>query len=76
VKPLLTLFVQGLVKDAGRASVREWSEDGLSRFEIQVAPDDRGRVIGRGGRTVLALRTVMQAVAARRAERCSLEVAG
>jgi uncharacterized protein len=76
VKELLTLFAQGLVKDAGRVSVRERSEDGWVRFEIEVAPADRGRVIGRGGRTVEALRTVMHAVAARRGERCSLEVLG
>jgi predicted RNA-binding protein YlqC (UPF0109 family) len=76
VKELLTLFVQGLVKETGRVSVRERSEDGEVRFEIEVAPADRGRVIGRGGRTVEALRTVMQAVAARRALSCSLEVVG
>jgi uncharacterized protein len=76
VKELLTLFAQGLVKDAGRVSVRERSEDGGVRFEIEVAASDRGRVIGRGGRTVEALRTVMQAVAARRGEACSLEVLG
>ena len=76
MKELLTLFAQGLVKDAGRVSVRERSEDGGVRFEIEVAPADRGRVIGRGGRTVESLRTVMQAVAARRGEICSLEVRG
>jgi predicted RNA-binding protein YlqC (UPF0109 family) len=76
VKELLTLFAQGLVKDTGRVSVRQRYEDGVVRFDIEVAPADRGRVIGRGGRTIEALRTVMQAVAARRAESCSLEVVG
>ena len=70
MKELLTLFAQGLVKDPRRVSVRERSEDGVVRLELEVAPDDRGRVIGRGGRTVDALRTVMQAVAARRAVSC------
>jgi predicted RNA-binding protein YlqC (UPF0109 family) len=76
VKEVLTLFAQGLVKDAGRVFVRERSEDGVVRFEIEVAPADRGRVIGRGGRTVEALRTVMQAVASRRDSSCTLEVLG
>jgi hypothetical protein len=76
LKDLLTLFAQGLVKDTGRVSVHERAEDGTVRFEIEVAPADRGRVIGRGGRTVEALRTVMQAVAARRGLRSSLEVLG
>jgi uncharacterized protein len=76
VKELVTLFAQGLVRDPGRVSVRERSEGGVVRFEIEVAPPDRGRVIGRGGRTVEALRTVMQAVAACRDESCSVEVRG
>jgi len=33
-------------------------------LEVHVHPDDRGRVIGRGGRTAKALRTVMSALAA------------
>jgi len=76
VKEMLTLFAQGLVKDAARVSVRERSEGNVVRFEIEVAPQDRGRVIGRGGRTVEALRTVLQAVAARRGMSYSLEVVG
>ncbi len=76
MKELLTHFTRGLVKDTGRVSVRESSEDGVVRFEIEVAPADRGRVIGRGGRTIDALRTVMGAVAARRAMDCTLEVRG
>jgi len=74
VKELLTLFAQGLVKDAGRVSVREESLDGVVTLGLEVAPADRGRVIGRNGRTVEALRTVLQAVAARRGLRSSLEI--
>jgi predicted RNA-binding protein YlqC (UPF0109 family) len=48
----------------------------MVRLEIEVAPADRGRIIGRGGRTIEALRTVVGAVAARRAQACSLEVLG
>jgi len=74
LKELLTLFAQGLVKDARRVSVREESMDGVVTLELEVAPADRGRVIGRNGRTVEALRTVLQAVAARRGLRSSLEI--
>jgi predicted RNA-binding protein YlqC (UPF0109 family) len=74
VKELLTLFAQGLVKDARRVSVREDSREGVVNLDLEVAPADRGRVIGRNGRTVEALRTVLRAVAARRGETCSLEI--
>jgi predicted RNA-binding protein YlqC (UPF0109 family) len=74
VKELLTLFAQGLVKDARRVSVREGTLGGVVTLDLEVAPADRGRVIGRNGRTVEALRTVLQAVAARRGESCTLEI--
>jgi predicted RNA-binding protein YlqC (UPF0109 family) len=74
VKELLTLFAQGLVKDARRVSVREDSRGGVVTLDLEVAPADRGRVIGRNGRTVEALRTVLRAVAAQRGETCSLEI--
>jgi len=74
VKELLTLFAQGLVKDARRVCVREESMEGVVTLELEVAPADRGRVIGRNGRTVEALRTVLQAVAARRGLRSSVEI--
>jgi predicted RNA-binding protein YlqC (UPF0109 family) len=43
-------------------------------LELEVSPDDLGRVIGRGGRTAAALRTVVEAVAARQGHRCVLEI--
>jgi uncharacterized protein len=76
VKDLLTLLARGLVKDAHRVHVHERSvAPGEVAFELEVAPDDRGRVIGRGGRTVDAMRTLLLAVAKRRGETCSLEIA-
>lgn len=74
MKALVTLFARGLVRDARRVSVHERSGAGVVTLELEVAPADRGRVIGRGGRTVEALRTVLQAVAARRGESCALEI--
>jgi hypothetical protein len=46
VKELLTLFAQGLVKDARRVCVREESMEGVVTLELEVALTDRGRVIG------------------------------
>ena len=40
-------------------------DDGTLVLELRVADDDAGKVIGRGGRTVAALRTVMKAAAVR-----------
>jgi hypothetical protein len=43
-------------------------------LELSVHPDDRGRVIGRQGRTANALRTLLSAVADRHERSCSLEI--
>jgi predicted RNA-binding protein YlqC (UPF0109 family) len=43
-------------------------------LELRVAPDDRGKVIGRRGRTASALRTVLAAVGRRVGQRCEVEI--
>jgi predicted RNA-binding protein YlqC (UPF0109 family) len=49
-------------------------DDGTIVLEVHVADDDVGKVIGRGGRTVSSLRTVMRAVASRQDERVLVDV--
>jgi hypothetical protein len=74
VPELLSLLVRGLVREPGRVRVRERGEPGASVLELSVAPGDRGRVIGRDGRTAGALRTLLQALAQRRGGSCALEI--
>ena len=74
MKDLLTLLVRGLVRDGRRVSVQETSGADGTQLVVEVSPTDRGRVIGRGGRTVESLRTIMGAVAERRGSRCTVEV--
>ncbi len=76
MKVLLEALAQGLVDDPSRVVVTERVEGDLVRFALQVAPVDRGRVIGRSGRTAQALRTVMAAVARRRGQSADVEILG
>ncbi len=43
-------------------------------FQLKVAPEDVGKVIGRKGRTANAIRTLLSAVAAREGKRAILEI--
>ena len=43
-------------------------------ISLQVHPDDRGRVIGRRGKTINALRTVVKAAAIKSQQRVNIEV--
>jgi len=54
--------------------VEEWTEDGVVHLDLEVAEHDRGRVIGRQGRTADALRTLLEAVGRRRGIECDMEV--
>ena len=61
---LLEYLAQGLVDEPEEVSVEQFEEDdGTIVLELCVAPDDYGKVIGRGGRTAHALRTVVKAAA-------------
>jgi uncharacterized protein len=65
VKELLTFLAEGLVDRPDEVSVEQFEEDdGTVVLELVVAEDDYGKVIGRGGRTAQALRTVVKASAA------------
>lgn len=74
MRSLLETLAQGLVDQPSRVRVHEHAEEGVVRLELEVARADRGRVIGRGGRTIDALRTLLAAVAERSGTRCEVEV--
>jgi predicted RNA-binding protein YlqC (UPF0109 family) len=62
---LLEYLAEGLVEDPDAVAVEQFEEtDGTIVLELCVGPEDYGRVIGRGGRTAHALRTVVKAAAA------------
>ena len=61
---LLEYLAEGLVDDPDAVSVEQFEEgDGTIVLELCVGADDYGKVIGRGGRTAHALRTVVKAAA-------------
>jgi uncharacterized protein len=63
-RELLEYLAEGLVADPDKVSVEPFEDDdGTIVLELSVAPDDYGKVIGRGGRTAHALRTVVKAAA-------------
>ncbi|MGN6258995.1 MAG: KH domain-containing protein [Solirubrobacterales bacterium] len=62
---LLEFLVKALVEDPEAVVVEELEEDGDLVYEISVADDDLGRVIGKGGRIANAIRTIAKAAAVR-----------
>ena len=74
MKELLTYIVQSLVDKSDEVSVTEREAGGETVYEVRVAPGDMGKVIGRQGRVVKEIRTLMKAVAKREGKRISVEI--
>lgn len=73
-KELVEYIVKSLVERPEDVEVRETEEQGTIVLEVSVASDDAGRVIGKSGRVVNAIRTLLQAHANRTDKRVSLEI--
>ena len=69
-------LVKGIVEHPDEVRVRERDLRRGKVLEVRVHPDDLGKVIGRGGRTARALRTVMAALGGRSLRVDLVEAAG
>lgn len=71
---LVAYLARQLVDDPDAVRVEPVERDDALVLQLRVAPADVGKVIGRNGRIVRALRTVARASGARRRERVLLEI--
>jgi uncharacterized protein len=75
VKDLLEYLAKGLVEHPDAVQVTEVEEnDGTIVLELSVDEDDYGSVIGRGGRTAMALRAVLKAAAVKEQRRVFVDI--
>ena len=74
MRELLDYLARRLVDEPDAVRVEEVEEDDSLLLRLHVAPDDVGKVIGRGGRIVRALRTVVRASAVRDGRRVLVEI--
>jgi predicted RNA-binding protein YlqC (UPF0109 family) len=74
LKELLEFLIRGLVDLPDSVVIEEVARNGERLFRVQVAPADVGKVIGRQGRTVKAVRALMQALERKTGQRGSLEI--
>jgi uncharacterized protein len=74
MREAIEMVVKALVDDAEAVDVRELDHQGSTLIEIRVAPGDMGKIIGRQGRTVNALRSLAHAASQKRKQRVILEI--
>lgn len=74
MKELLTYIVQNLVNDPDAITITETAQDDSVVYELRVAPEDMGRVIGRHGRIAKEIRTLMKAAGNRENKKVLVEI--
>jgi predicted RNA-binding protein YlqC (UPF0109 family) len=75
VDELLAYLARALVDEPEKVEVERFEEeDGTVVLELAVADDDYGKVIGRGGRTAHALRTLVKAAAVKEQRRVLVDI--
>lgn len=74
MKELVEFIAKSLVDDPSQVYVSEIEGENSAILELRVGPEDMGRVIGKGGRTVNAMRTLVRVLAAKQGKRVTLEI--
>jgi len=74
IDTLIEKIAKGLVDEPDEVNVQVVDEERETVYELAVAPDDLGRVIGRQGRTANAIRTLAIAAAKKHGERIQVEI--
>ena len=74
MKDLLEYIIKAIVSEPDAVKITEENSDEGLLIKLEVAPDDKGRVIGRQGRVAQALRTLLRVKAAKQDTRVRLEI--
>lgn len=74
MKELVEFIVKSLVDNPDEVRVDAYDDRSETTLELSVAADDMGRVIGKNGRVINSIRTLVQVSAAKEGKRVNLEV--
>jgi predicted RNA-binding protein YlqC (UPF0109 family) len=74
MKELIKYIAQALVDNPEQVKVEEIEGSQTSVLELKVAKEDLGKVIGKQGRTAIAIRTILNAASAKIKRRTVLEI--
>jgi len=74
MQAFLEFIVKGLVSHPEAVTVTAVPKEGLTVFELRMHPDDVGKIIGRQGMTINAIRSLLLAGSAKKGERCVMEI--
>ena len=74
MQAFLEYVVKGLVAHPDAVTITPVERQGTTVYELRLDPQDVGKVIGRQGMTINAIRSLLLAGNAKKGERCTLEI--
>jgi len=74
MQAFLEYVVKGLVQNPGAVTVTPVDRAGVTVYELRLDPQDVGKIIGRQGITINAIRSLLLAGSAKKGLRCSMEI--
>jgi predicted RNA-binding protein YlqC (UPF0109 family) len=74
MQAFLEYVVKGLVQKPEEVAISPVEKSGMTVYELRMNPSDEGRIIGRDGVTINAIRSLLTAGSAKKGLRCSLEI--
>ena len=74
MEEMLRILVKDLVDYPEKIEITSKNEDKITTLELRVDPSDMGKIIGRQGRIIKAVRTLMKAYATKENKRLNVEI--
>lgn len=74
MRELIELIIKGIVDNTDKVEINEIIGERSSIFEVKVDPSDIGKVIGRQGRNIKSIRTIVNAAAQKDDKRVVIEI--
>ena len=74
MQAFLEYVVKGLVQKPEAVAITPVEREGTTVYELRLDPQDVGRIIGRQGMTINAIRSLLLAGSAKKGLRCTLEI--
>ena len=74
MKELVEYIARSIASQPDEVSVTEEDQDGHIILRLEVAPDDKGKIIGRQGRVAQSIRVLLRVAAVKQGTRATLEI--
>ena len=74
MRDAIEMIVKSLVDESDNVDIREVERNGSLLIEVRVAPNDVGKIIGKQGKTIRALRSLVRIAGAKKNRRYQLEI--